>query len=159
MRELETLNLRIESHEDKTAKTGKDYTRFKTSAGWMSVFEEDIIKALKENEGKIVNVDIATDSEKGFKNIRKFNRIVKDGELEDIRVSVEKVKDNKATTITEEENISIVMNKTEKPNSYEFGKASNRFKIYFGETKELKTKMEELKEIGIFYDETENTKE
>jgi hypothetical protein len=66
------INIEIEDFEDKKSQNGKRYTRFKTSQGWMSAFEKDIIDALKEREGEIVCVEIAVDEEKGFKNIRKF---------------------------------------------------------------------------------------
>ena len=74
-------SLAIESHEDKTSTTtGKDYTRFKTNEGWMSCFEPDIIKKLKENEGRTVEVTIAESEQKDkqgnpFKNIRQFHAI------------------------------------------------------------------------------------
>jgi len=44
--------------------------------------------------------------------------------------------------------------KTEKPNSYEFGKAGNRFKLYFDTPKDLKEKIDELKTMGFMEDET-----
>ena len=43
----------------------------------------------------------------------------------------------------------LVINKTEKPNSYEFGNAGNRLKIYFDSVEELVLKISELKRIGI----------
>lgn len=43
--------------------------------------------------------------------------------------------------------------RTEKPNSYEFGKAGNRFKIYFETIEELKTKMKEIEDAGFLGDE------
>jgi len=50
-------------------------------------------------------------------------------------------------------NESIVVSKTDKPNSYEFGKAGNRFKLFFNETKELRIQIEELKALGIYKEE------
>lgn len=41
----------------------------------------------------------------------------------------------------------------EKPNSYEFGKAGNRFKLYFNEPADLKKQMKELQELGYYIDE------
>jgi uncharacterized membrane protein len=66
------VNIEVQDFEDKKSQNGKRYTRFKTNDGWMSAFEKDIIDSLKANEGKTVYVEIAVDSEKGFKNIRKF---------------------------------------------------------------------------------------
>lgn len=67
---MERINLEIQDFEDKKAKTGTRYTRFKTDQGWMSAFDKDVIEKLKANEGKTVSVTIAVDEEKGFKNIR-----------------------------------------------------------------------------------------
>jgi len=44
---------------------------------------------------------------------------------------------------------SIVIQRTEKPHSYEFGKANNRHKIYYAEVSELRAKIAELKEAGF----------
>jgi len=46
------------------------------------------------------------------------------------------------------ENQTIV-SKTEKGNSYEFGSAGNRFKLYFEEAKDLLIKVKELREAGF----------
>ncbi len=43
----------------------------------------------------------------------------------------------------------IIINKTEKPNSYEVGKTGNRFKIYFSNANDLKTQVEALKTAGF----------
>ena len=71
-------NLKILKHEDKTGQNGKDYTRFQTSNGWMSVFESDIIKQLKDHEGKTVSVETASSEKDGrtFHNIRGFYEVV-----------------------------------------------------------------------------------
>lgn len=68
------VTIEIEDFEDKKSANGKRYSRFKTSQGWMSAFEADIIEELKkaEKEKMPVIVEIAIDEEKGFKNIRKF---------------------------------------------------------------------------------------
>jgi len=51
----------------------------------------------------------------------------------------------------------IVINKTERPNSYETGKAGSRFKIYFNDAVDLKSQIEKLKEAGFkVEDETEH---
>lgn len=46
-----------------------------------------------------------------------------------------------------------ILNKTEKPNSYEFGKAGNRFKLYFDTAEDLKAQMAKLKEFELILDE------
>lgn len=43
-----------------------------------------------------------------------------------------------------------VINKTEKPHSYEFGKAGARHKVYYNDVKELKLHIEQLKNVGLY---------
>ncbi len=50
----------------------------------------------------------------------------------------------------EDNNTYFKINRTEKPNSYEFGKAGDRFKLYFDSTKELLDQLEELKKAGLY---------
>jgi len=49
-----------------------------------------------------------------------------------------------------QENTSFVINETEKPNSFEFGKASFRHKIYYKDIKELKQHIADLKAEKLF---------
>lgn len=52
-----------------------------------------------------------------------------------------------------------IINKTEKPNSYEFGKSGNRFKLYFEDAQDLKFQIQELKSVGLYKEElNEGTK-
>ena len=67
------MNIEILEVEDKIAKNGRKYSRFKTSDGWASAFDSDIIDGLRNNVGKSVSVEMVTDSDKGFKNIRAFH--------------------------------------------------------------------------------------
>ena len=71
-------NLKILKHEDKTSQNGKDYCRFDCVYGdgshkWMSVFEKDIIKDLKESEGRLVSVEVEQSADGKFWNIRQFH--------------------------------------------------------------------------------------
>ena len=43
----------------------------------------------------------------------------------------------------------VIINKTEKPNSYEFGKAGNRFKVYFNTAEDLNDQIKRLKELKL----------
>ena len=43
----------------------------------------------------------------------------------------------------------IVINKTEKPNSFETGKPGARWKIYFSDAADLKSQTEQLKKEGF----------
>ena len=67
----EEITTKLLEFEDKTANSGKVYTRFNTALGWMSCFEKETIDELKKNIGKTMLLGVATDPEKGFKNIRK----------------------------------------------------------------------------------------
>ena len=58
-------NTAITRHEDKISQNGRDYTVFDTNIGKASCFETDIIAKCKENEGKIISVDIS-ETEKGI---------------------------------------------------------------------------------------------
>jgi hypothetical protein len=49
--------------------------------------------------------------------------------------------------------LTTTLIKTEKPNSYEFGKAGNRFKLYFDSVADLQKQIKELKESGLYTDE------
>ncbi len=52
----------------------------------------------------------------------------------------------------EAKNESVIIKKVEQPNSYEFGKAGSRFKLYFDEPNDLKAKMDELRELKLLDD-------
>ena len=44
---------------------------------------------------------------------------------------------------------STIIHKTEKANSYEFGKSTNRFKLYFETADDLKVQMDALNKLGL----------
>ena len=44
---------------------------------------------------------------------------------------------------------TTVVSKTEKPNSYEFGKAGNRFKLFFETPADLDKQIKELKDLNL----------
>ena len=48
-----------------------------------------------------------------------------------------------------ETNTTYVVNESFRANSYEFGKAGNRFKLYFEDTKDLENQLNNLKEAGL----------
>ncbi len=64
-------------------------------------------------------------------------------------------------TITEEEKallilkdkLELVINKTEKPNSFETGKPGSRFKIYYSDIDDLKDQLQELVKAGLILEE------
>ena len=70
---MTTERITIDKHEDKTSQGGKDYTRFSTNLGWLSCFEDDVIKELKTlGDGNSIEIEMATSEKDGktFKNIR-----------------------------------------------------------------------------------------
>ncbi len=67
--------IKIDKHEDKTSKDGKDYTRFNcvfenNASKWMSAFETDVIASLKSNENEWIIAEVAQSGD--YWNIRKF---------------------------------------------------------------------------------------
>jgi len=46
-----------------------------------------------------------------------------------------------------------IINKTERPNSYEVGKAGGRFKLYFEDSKDLDDQVKSLKALGYLQEE------
>lgn len=48
----------------------------------------------------------------------------------------------------------IIINKNYRANSYEFGKAGNRFKLYFEDAQDLKTQIDNLIQQGIYSEDT-----
>ena len=50
-------------------------------------------------------------------------------------------------------NTTFVINETPKASSYEFGKAGNRFKIYFDTPENLKSQIDKLKKLGLYQEE------
>lgn len=52
----------------------------------------------------------------------------------------------------------VVLSRTEKPHSYEFGKATSRHKVYYNDVAELKQHIEALKESGLYEDEIQTIK-
>lgn len=63
------VKLTIEDFEDKKTQANKRYTRFKTSDGWMSCFNDKTNEALKKECGSEVDVELKEQGE--FKNIVK----------------------------------------------------------------------------------------
>ncbi len=55
----------------------------------------------------------------------------------------------------EKEPNSITLTRVEKPSSYEFGRAGNRFKLYFNTPEELKAEITKLTELGLYSEVTE----
>jgi len=55
-----------------------------------------------------------------------------------------------------EKNTTFVVNETKKPNSLEIGKAGSRFKLYFEDAEDLDNQIKQLKEKGLYQDESDS---
>ncbi len=44
----------------------------------------------------------------------------------------------------------VIVNKTEKANSFEIGSAGNRFKLYFDTAENLQEQINNLKKLGLY---------
>ena len=66
----------------------------------------------------------------------------------DWNITCDDVSNNKRRIKKMEE--QVVINKTERPNSYEVGKAGNRFKLYFSDAQDLENLINELKEKKLW---------
>lgn len=47
----------------------------------------------------------------------------------------------------------ININRNERPNSYEFGKAGNRFKLYFDTAEDLQKQIKDLEDKNLYKEE------
>lgn len=46
----------------------------------------------------------------------------------------------------------VIINKTEKPNSFEVGRPGARFKLYFDTSEDLQNQINKLKKLGLYKD-------
>lgn len=51
--------------------------------------------------------------------------------------------------LLEKDKVELVLNVTEKPNSYECGKAGNRHKVYYGDQADLRRQLDGLIAMGL----------
>jgi hypothetical protein len=79
--------IKVISFEDKTARTGRTYTRFNTNVGYANAFDDVVIEPLKKLVGRSAEVIMVTDNEKGYKNIREFIAEVITDPMAEIEVS------------------------------------------------------------------------
>ena len=83
-------NITIEDFEDKkweaNGKSGR-YTRFKTSEGWISSFEKELIPKLKDMEGKRIRVEITTANDK--EKITKFIAVATENDMTEAKREVQ----------------------------------------------------------------------
>jgi len=49
--------------------------------------------------------------------------------------------------------VELVVSRAEKPSSFEFGRAGNRFKLYFDTPENLQIQINKLKELNLYEEE------
>ena len=66
---------------------------------------------------------------------------------------MEEITEDQKKLLFLKDQVQLVINKTSKPNSHEFGKPGKRFKIYFDDAEDLENQIKELKKRGFSGDE------
>ena len=136
---MDTINGRIEkiSKSEGIARTGKPFTRwvFEINNKTYSTFDETIGNKFKVGD----NVEMTGEQEGQYWNMKTMTMF---------EVPVEKPGEDWSVGQHQ-----IIISRSEKPHSYEFGKAGMRHKIYYGSVGELKQMMEELKEAKLLLEE------
>ena len=123
--------MKLEKIETATAKTGSPFFKLTIDGKNYNYFGElEDVKA-----GDFVLCE--------FKTSGKYTNLAK------ITKTTENVQPGASNAQIIESRHDIVMNRVEKPHSYEFGKANNRHKVYYAEISELKAHIEALKEAGF----------
>ena len=135
---MEYIEGRIEGKAEATAKTGAKFWTFTISGKKYNTFDENLSK-----------FEIGTLVKIGLEQKGQFKNLVS---MESITETPGKVSQDGSEAVSEAIK-GIIVNKTERPNSYEFGKVGNRFKLYFEDVDELKSKINELKLAGLYVDE------
>lgn len=82
--------IKILTHEDKTAKNGKDYTKFDTTEGPVTCFESDVIEKVKQCEKENVACEVEIKESGDFKNLREFYKKAKEAQQKGLKESSEK---------------------------------------------------------------------
>ncbi len=130
---MEKIIGRIEKKAEAKAKNGVSYWTYtineKNYNSFNPVFNDkfnigDIVEISLEQNGKYLN-------------------------MTDMVSSTEKVQPQDSKEQIQTSKHDVVINRTEKPHSYEFGKASARHKVYYETVGELKLHIEALKEFGF----------
>ncbi len=66
---------------------------------------------------------------------------------------MEKITDDEKALLILKDKCELIINKKERPNSYEFGKAGSRFKLYFEDAEDLKKQIKALEDSGLYKEE------
>lgn len=135
---MEEIIGRIEKKAEGQAKTGAKFLTYTIDGKNYNTFEE---KFFDFNVGEIVKVGLEQNGK--YKNVVSMDKSTEQPGQQKPNVDLK-------TTIDMVH--GVVLNKTEKPHSYEFGKAGSRHKIYYADVKELEVHIEALKTIGLIDD-------
>lgn len=147
MENKETLIVKLDKFDMVKRKDGSgQFPKFITSQGEFSCFEESVANQIYAHQGKYINIEIAT-RPNGYKNLIGFVGLVDEEvakKMEEMQPETPTPQQNvpqsqpAQSVVNEIKNIQI----REAPNSWEFGKADNRVKIYFEDATDLKAKAE-----------------
>lgn len=134
--------MQIESKENKQTQTGKPMIVFTIDGKRYNTFDMDLNKY---NAGDHVAVKFTQNGK--YTNIESMT----DG-------SEEQTKNEASQPSNQGIAVSTVMNMTDKPHSYEMGKAGNRHKIYYNTVRELIEHIQSLEENDLLDSESLETK-
>jgi len=137
---METIQGRIENKAEGKAKTGAPYLTFTINGKNYNSFNSDHSVF---NVGDLVELELEQKGQyKNLVGMKALTEMPANGSN----------KPNMELKSTIDMVHGVVLNKTEKPHSYEFGKATARHKIYYGDIAELELHIEALKSIGLIDD-------
>ena len=144
--------------EGKKSKAGKKYWSIETPDGeTYTCHREPAIIELSKRIGKPCLIDYSQSDDGKWLNLWEVI-INTDKKGEPVYANKENTTPEESTPKAEkistptDPNTSVVIKRTEKANSYEVGKAGNRFKLYFENAKDLTAKITSLKEAGFILD-------
>ena len=121
--------MKLEKIEQKTAKTGNPYSLLTIDGKSYSWFNE-------------LNASVGDNVLCEFEQNGKYTNLASIKRIETTQIGENKL----STQIARHD---LIIERKEKPHSYEFGRPNNRFKIYYETIDELKTHIALLKEAGF----------
>lgn len=128
--------MKIENKEMKKAKTGAAFATFTIDGKKYNTFDEKLMSDF--NTGDYVDIDLA--EKNGYMNLVAMRKsTATDPETQNRPI--------------QEARHDIIISRTEKPHSYEFGKPNSRHKVYYGEIADLIAHIEALKGAGLIDEE------
>lgn len=129
---------KIENIEQKTASNGQQYLVYTANGKKFNVFNAELQQF---NIGDFITI---TTEKKG-----KYENVINIIHTPISEQSVSVVSSTPVSVSPVVAHDTIIIQRTEKPHSYEFGKANNRHKVYYGDINELKAHIDALKLAGL----------